>query len=105
MKNFEKEIIVELLGNSKSELIPLLEKEFNEAIEYTGVGYFLTIKHADFPVQHSILTDPNISGDLGGVSVGYLVILLNSELTLECHSYGDEVLPEHRDLGFARKKT
>lgn len=103
MKDFEKDIILELLENSQNELIPSLDKIINETIEYSGAGYFLTISHPRFPTQHSILNEPNIQGKLGNTQVGYFIILSDSELMLECYSYDSEILPKHRDLRFLRE--
>lgn len=104
MKNFEKEIILELLENSQSkELISFLDKALNETIKYSGAGYFLTISHPRFPIQRSVLNEPNIQGNLGDTPVGYLIILSGSELMLECNSYDSEIFPKHQDLYFSRK--
>ena len=75
MQSFENEIIREILATSEKELLPFVDKAINEVIEYSGVGYFLTIEHSDFPIKHSILTSPNINGVLGGVDVGFIVII------------------------------
>ena len=102
MKEFERKIVGELLEASVLENIALSGVADNEAVEFSGAGYFLTIKDPALPKHRIVLNRPDIRGKLGGIDVGYLAFVENSELTLECYSYDQEILPKHRDQEFVR---
>ncbi len=66
--------------------------------EYSGCGYFLTLKHPAFPVEQVVCHEPSVVGTWGGIDSGFVVFLENGELMLECHSYPpNEVPPGYRD--------
>ena len=96
MKEFEHEIISKYLLSKNLHA----ELKGETEIEYSGVGYFLTVTDPKLPKEHMILSSQIFGGHLGGVEVGFLGIILNSEFTLECYSYGKELLPEHREQGY-----
>jgi hypothetical protein len=67
-------------------------------LEHTGVGYFLTVRHASLPAKRMVCSEPMLTGRSGQVQSGFVVFLENGELTLECHSWGDDQIPEcYRD--------
>lgn len=105
MKEFEHKIIVELLEMSTLKNIDLSHTVGIESIEYSGAGYFLTIKVKGLPKHRVVLDSPDIRGSLGSIEVGFIGFIEKSELTLECYSYDQEVLPEHRDQEFTRNAT
>lgn len=105
MKEFELNIIAELLEESELKNIDFSDATDNEVVEFSGAGYFLTIKNPALPQHRIVLDSPNIQGKLDGIDVGYLAFVENSELMLECYSYDQEILPKHRDKGFVRNAT
>lgn len=105
MKEFERTIIGELLEMSELKNIALSEAADNEVVEFSGSGYFLTIKDSMLPKHRIVLNRPDIRGKLGGIDVGYVAFVENSELMLECYSYDQEILPKHRDQEFVRDAT
>src|SRR5688572_15823243 len=64
-------------------------------IEHTGVGYFLTVRHTSVPEKRQVCSQPVLTGISGQLQSGFVVFLENGELMLECHSWGDEQLPEN----------
>jgi hypothetical protein len=62
--------------------------------EYTGCGYFLTVKHAALPLEKKTLHVPAVVGTAGDVQAGFLVFLGDGQLTLECHTWGPVEVPE-----------
>jgi len=62
--------------------------------EHTGVGYFATIRHPGIPAQRVVCSKPIVLGESDGIRSGFVVFLENNELTLECHSWGPEEVPE-----------
>lgn len=84
-------------------VVPTLGAETVEAIEreaelvsydYSGVGYFLTVKHPSLPSERIVCSKPNVVGRSGNVQSGFLVFIENGELMLECHTCGDVDVPE-----------
>lgn len=69
------------------------------ALYFTGVGYFLTLRHRDLPDQRVVLDKPLVSGTAGNLLTGFVAFVENGEVTLECHSYAGETVPEnYRDF-------
>ncbi len=99
MKDYEKQVARTLLeAAGLGELLDVLVNAVDEEYEYTGVGYFLTIKHMDLPAERQVLDKPVIFGRAKGVeAVGFLAFLMDHEFTLECHGYGDEIPKDFRD--------
>ena len=102
MKKFERSIIDEFFEMSELKKIVLSDQDINENVAYSGTGYFLTIKDHMLPKRRIVLDKPDTRGKLGGIHVGYLAFVENSELMLECYSYDQEILPKHRNQEFVR---
>jgi hypothetical protein len=67
--------------------------------EYSGAGYFITVRHPLVPATRTVIDRPVVLGHAGEIQVGYLVFVENGELTLECHEAGPSSIPEtFRDL-------
>jgi hypothetical protein len=62
--------------------------------DYTGSGYFLTIKHDDLPIERIVCDTPKLTGSADGIVSGFVVFIEDGELTIECHSWGEVVVPE-----------
>jgi hypothetical protein len=63
--------------------------------EYSGVGYFLTVRHPCLPRTRAVLSKPTVLGQLGAVEGGFLVFIENGELMLECYTAGAVEIPEN----------
>ncbi len=61
--------------------------------DYTGCGYFLTIKDVRLPSERLVLSNPPVVGSAGDVQAGFLVFLGEHELVLECHTWGSVDVP------------
>ncbi len=105
MKDFEREIINELLSSGESKAIELSEQASEKVVEYSGAGYFLTLKDPALPEGRLVLDKPDIRGQLDGIDVGYLAFIENHGFTLECYSYEQEISAANREQGFERAKT
>ena len=99
MKDYEKQVARTLLGAAGLEaLFDVLASAVDKEYEYTGHGYFLTIRHLGLPADRRVLDTPMISGRAKGVEeVGFVAFLENHEFTLECFSYGDGIPEDFRD--------
>src|SRR5258708_7178198 len=62
--------------------------------EHTGAGYFLTLRHSGLPKQRIVCDKPWVVGKSQGVETGFIVFLENNELTLECHAWSQNSVPE-----------
>ena len=107
MKEFELEIILELLRRTSNRVSRFLEEieSYEQEIYFSHVGYFLTLKNINLPKQRIVLDKPQITGKLGGIDVGFLVIIQDHQLTLECYSYDNEITEKNRNNGFEKTKT
>jgi hypothetical protein len=67
--------------------------------EYSGCGYFLTVKHALVPKNRVVCSATMVVASAGDVDGGYIAFLENGELMLECYTVGAVDVPEgFRDL-------
>jgi hypothetical protein len=100
-REFEKEAI-RLMASERlpeSLLEAVLAARTYDRYEYTGCGYFLTVKHPQLPNERESLGTPPVAGKAGEVDAGFVLHLGDHELTLECHTWGEFDVPENfRDL-------
>ena len=78
---------------SESQMQLLCDAEHPDIYEYTGSGYFLSVKHPSLPVAPRTLSDPPVVGNADEIQAGFVVFLGNGELTLECHTWGSVDVP------------
>jgi hypothetical protein len=74
------------------------------SLEYQAPAQLIQL-YSLFDGKAEMLDKPDIRGMLSEIEVGYIAFVENSELTLECFSYGQEFFPEHRDQEFVRDAT
>jgi hypothetical protein len=66
--------------------------------EYSGCGYFLTVRHKLLPTKRIVCGDPIVDARSGDVRAGYIAFVENGELMLECYTAGAiEVPSDFRD--------
>jgi hypothetical protein len=104
MKEFERAIIDELLSTGGGKDLVFPEQAREGRVEFTGGGYFLTLKDPSFPKIRVVLNS-DIHGKIDGIDVGYLAFVENHEFTLECYSYEHEISEVNRERGFERAQT
>lgn len=95
LRNFEVEVI-RLLANSaldKNQLDCLASFTGSAEYEYTGSGYYLTIRMPMLPDIRSTLSHPFVMGEADGIECGFVAFLEHGELTLECHTWGTINVP------------
>jgi hypothetical protein len=105
MKVFERSIIGELLSAVGNKCLVFPDQAHESTIEFTGGGYFLTLRDPSFPKNRVVLDKPDIRGKIDGIDVGYLAFVENHEFPLECYSYGHEISAVNREQGFDRVQT
>lgn len=93
---FEEEVLRLLASpiiGAKAVAEILVEAEL-VSYEYSGVGYFLTVRHSSLPVARTVISEPIVICRSGAVRGGHIVFVENGELMLECYSAGAEEIPE-----------
>jgi hypothetical protein len=72
----------------------LCDAERLDSYEYTGCGYFLSVKHPSLPAEPRTLSEPAVVGKFGDIQAGFVVFLGYGELTLERHTLGPVDVPD-----------
>lgn len=96
LREYEK-TVVHLLASgvlSPQQLDAVIREGKLVEYDYTGSGYFLTIKHGDLPAERIVCDTPKLTGSADGIISGFVVFIGGGELTIECHSWGDVNVPE-----------
>jgi hypothetical protein len=96
LKDYEIKVLYLLASNvlSAQQLETLVsEGEFVE-YDYTGCGYFLSIRHPSLPKDRIVCHEPLVTGRADDIICGFVVFIENHQLTIECHSWGDIDVPE-----------
>ena len=102
LRTFEIEVI-RLRGESSLDKCQLeaLALADGAEYEYSGTGYFLTLRLPELPTARQTLYDPVVMGKADGIECGFVVFLEQRELMLECHSWGLVDVPnDFRDRNF-----
>ncbi len=61
--------------------------------EYTGSGYYLTVRHPALPAESRTLSAPVVIAESDDITAGFLIHLGDHALTLECHTWGPVDVP------------
>lgn len=95
IKQFEINVIEALASDALG--VETVQRIFSTATEvsceFTGVGYFLEIRHPELPTKRHVCSEPQVSGYHNNLQVGFVLFIEDGALTLECHTYGNESLP------------
>lgn len=62
-------------------------------LEETGCGYFLTVRHQALPTKRVVCSEPLVHGQAGPLTCGFVLFMEHGQLTLECHSWGEQSIP------------
>src|SRR5262245_49237753 len=95
LRDFEIRAIRLLANGALTEAQLAIVEQLTEPLryEYTGSGYFLTLRDLSLPVAAKTLSFPVVVGESGEVTCGFVVFLGDHELTLECHTWGAVDVP------------
>ncbi len=62
--------------------------------EYTGSGYFLSVKHPILSKERIVCSRPILVGKTeDGIVCGFVLYIEKGQLTIECHSWGEINVP------------
>ena len=95
-KEFERKVVKVLVSSRLpvDEIEAVLETGTFLSYDYTGSGYYLTVRHPSLPSDRVVCDMPLLKGTSGKIVCGFVVFLENGELTLECHTWGPVDVPE-----------
>ena len=85
-------LIDSTLGSKTADLV-VREAEL-VSYEYSGAGYFVTVKHEALPMQRQVCGEPIVTAKSGDVDAGYVAFIENGQLMLECYTAGAIEIPE-----------
>lgn len=95
LKEFEKEAIrILAYGKLPDRVIQEITGTDQAVVRHTGAGYFLSVRSRLLPVERMVLNEPVLKAVSGELTAGLIVFIENSELTLECHGWGDDEMPK-----------
>jgi hypothetical protein len=96
LREYEK-TVVHLVASSilpQQQLDAVIQEGELVEYDYTGCGYFLTIKHPALPTVRIVCDTPKLTGSADGIISGFVIFIERGQLTIECHSWGDVDIPE-----------
>lgn len=64
------------------------------SLEWTGTGYFATSIDPRLPLYGNMQSAPMIVGTADDLCVGFIAYVGNHEVTLECHAWGEQAVPQ-----------
>lgn len=99
LKSYERGVLYTLASDvlSPRQLSAVADEAELVGYEYTGRGYFLTVRHACLPRERTVCNSPVLSGSAGGVDCGFVIFIEDGELTIECHPWGEDVPEDFRE--------
>jgi len=100
LKDYEKKVLGLLVSDvlSAEQLNSIVRDSELVGYEYTGSGYFLKIRHWLLPKERIVCSEPTVIGEANNIICGFVVFIENSELVIECHSWGElEVTEDFRN--------
>jgi hypothetical protein len=99
LKDYEREVLYTLASDALSprQLSAVADEGELVGYEYTGCGYFLTVRHESLPRERIVCDRPFLGGSAGGVRCGFIIFIEDGELTIECHPWGENVPEDFRD--------
>lgn len=62
-------------------------------LDETSAGYFLSVRHPILPEERLVCQHPLLRGRSGDVECGFVVFVEGGLLMLECHSWGESIIP------------
>jgi hypothetical protein len=96
LTRFETEVLANLLQDrfTRAEWQALLSSYEVISYKFTAAGYFLSITSDKIRLEKETIYQPLIIGKVNKLEVGFLLFAEGSNLTIECHSWGDSNLPD-----------
>jgi len=93
-RDFERQVVRICLASelSADEVEAVLDAATFVSYDYTGSGYYLTVRHPSLPSAR-VVCDMPLTGRSGNIVCGFVVFLENAQLTLECHTWGPQDVP------------
>ena len=99
LKEYEIKVLYLLASGelSPQQLEGLIKEGEFVDYDYTGCGYFLSLRHASLPRERIVCHLPKLIGSADGVICGFVIFIESGELTIECHPWDADVPEWFRD--------
>jgi hypothetical protein len=69
------------------------------SLDFSGCGYFLTVRHPSIPAKRTVFYEPRVVGRVGNIQGDFIVFVEEGELMLEYASVGaSDVNDDFRNL-------
>ena len=99
LTEYEKTVITLLCESvlSADVLSDILESDRELEYDYTGAGYYISIYNDGLPKKGMVCYKPFVHGKnnfTGEIESGFMVLLGNNTLDLECYSLFEDIFPE-----------
>jgi hypothetical protein len=96
LKKYETEVLHLLASGAllPSQLESIVSEGEVIGYQYTGSGYFLSIRHWSLPRERVVCHKPVVMGSTDGITCGFVIFIEEGQLTIECHSWGEIEVPE-----------
>jgi hypothetical protein len=96
-QEFERRVVRSLAASHmpRDAIDSVLRSAVLVSCDHTVGGYFLTVRHSLLADARSVWHTPLLVGRADNVQCGFVVLIENGELTLECHSWGNAGIPEN----------
>lgn len=94
LTNLEKDVLRRLVS-PRIGAIAIESSDHATAIDFTDYGYFLRIEDPRLPEERFVFSRPVLMASGDGFECGFVCFVESHQLTLECHTWGDERLPKN----------
>lgn len=97
LKDYEIEVLRALGGRVLSPEHIKAVVEAGTLADFTvtpNTGYFLTVAHPDLPPGRVVCHEPLVRGEAAGVTCGFVIFIENRGITIECHDWGEQNIPD-----------
>jgi hypothetical protein len=103
LKDYEREVLYTLASStlSQRQLEAVAEEGELVSYEYTGCGYFLTLRHESLPKERVVCDRPVLSGSAGGLNCGFVIFIETASLRLSA-TPGVRTYPKISETGKCR---
>ena len=97
LTRFETEVLRHLLQDrlAQNEWQVLLSGYKITNYDFTGAGYFLEVACSGIKLDKETIHQPFIKGNGNNLEVGFLLFVEGNNITIECHGWSDENLPDN----------
>jgi len=97
LEEFEIEVLKIMINSrlTSDNWLDFLSNYKVSGYEYTGCGYYINVISEKIELKNEVISGPFLIGEIGGLQMGFVIYIEDNSITIECHSWGIENLPEN----------